>query len=179
MLGIFSVGSIMNNQTVGEFLPNSWVISQHLTQRRQFTQKYRLSIIKPTLGKLFAQPSHSILSDRLSIVMRSSKMSLKSKILVFRVCAFFIRILFKLYLVKSPQTLGNWFLRNSILNDCKNNEKQKKLSALFGYMFKLIFVSSDSFCLIASQLLYCVLCYSKLVFVPYDHVSTRLGPTNV
>ena len=55
-------------------------------------------------------------------------------------------------LVKPSQRLGNWFSRNSILSDCKNKEKQKKLSALFGYIFKLIFASSNSSCLIASHI---------------------------
>ena len=39
-------------------------------------------------------------------------------------------------LVKTLWRLGYWFLRYSILSDCKNNEKQKKLSALFAYIFK-------------------------------------------
>ena len=66
--------------------------------------------------------------------------------------AFSIRVLFKLYFGENPKKIGNWFLRNSILSDFKNNEKQKKLFALSGYIFKSIFASSDSFCLIASQM---------------------------
>ena len=58
--------------------------------------------------------------------------------------------------VKTPWRLDNWFSRNSILSDCKNNKKQKKLSALFGYILKLIFASSNSFCLIASQIAFSI-----------------------
>ena len=47
--------------------------------------------------------------------------------------------------VKTSWWLGYWFLRNSILNDCKNNKTTKKLSALFGYILKSIFASSNSF----------------------------------
>ena len=39
----------------------------------------------------------------------------------------------------------------------KTIKKTKKLSALFGYIFKLILASSDSFCLIASHLLILIL----------------------
>ena len=48
--------------------------------------------------------------------------------------------------------MDNWFLRKHILSDCKNNKKQKKSSALFGFIFELIFLNSDSFCLIASHM---------------------------
>ena len=85
-------------------------------------------------------------------MMRSSKMSLQLKIFVF---VFFWHFLLWYYsslnLVKIPWNLGNWFSRNSILSDCKNNRKTKKLCALFGYIFKLVFASSDSFCLITSH----------------------------
>ena len=30
-------------------------------------------------------------------------------------------------LIKNPWRLSNWFLRNSILSDCKNNKKQRKI----------------------------------------------------
>ena len=40
--------------------------------------------------------------------------------------------------MKTLWKLGNWFSINSILSDCKNTEKQKKLSALFGFIFKYI-----------------------------------------
>ena len=39
-------------------------------------------------------------------------------------------------LVKNLWRLGNWFSRNSILSDWKNNEKQNKLLALFSYIFE-------------------------------------------
>ena len=73
-------------------------------------------------------------------VMQSSKLSLKWKILFF--CHFLLGYHLSFILVKTPWWLGNWFLRNSILSYCKNNKKQKNSSALFGYIFKLIFVSS-------------------------------------
>ena len=105
-----------------------------------------------------------------SFMMRSSKMSLKSEILFFIFILFYLFIFFLHFLLgchlsfnllKMLWRLGNLFSRNSILSDCKNNKKQKKLSALFGYIFKLIFASSDSFCLIASHLL---ICYFLLFF---------------
>ena len=89
-------------------------------------------------------------------VMRSSKMSLKSKFFFF-FCFVFWHFLLVYYLgfnlVKTLWRLRNWFSRNSSLSDYKNNKKQKKLFSLFGYIFKVIFASSDSFCLIASQII--------------------------
>ena len=76
--------------------------------------------------------------------------SRKFKFFVFWYFLFRYNLSFNL--VKPPWKLSNWFSINSILSDCKNNEKQRKLSALFGYIFKLILASSDSFCLIASHL---------------------------
>ena len=73
------------------------------------------------------------------------------KFLFFAFWHFLLGYYLSFNLVRTPWRLGNWFLRNSILSDCKNNEKQKKLSALFGYIFRLMFASSDSFCLIASH----------------------------
>ena len=58
-------------------------------------------------------------------------------------------------LVKIPWRLGYWFSRYIISSDCKNNKKQRELSALFGWIFKLIFASSDWVCLIVSQILLC------------------------
>ena len=91
-------------------------------------------------------------------VIRSSKMSLKSKIFVF--CFFWhfpLGYYLSFNLVKIPWILDNRFLRNSSLSDCKNKtkkkqQKTKKLSALFGYIFQLLFASSNSFCLIASHI---------------------------
>ena len=94
--------------------------------------------------------------------MRSSKISLKSKIFVF------FGILYLVYyssfnLVKIPWILDYWFSRNSILGDFKNNKKQRNYLTLFGYIFTLMFASSDSFCLIASHILKTIneICASK------------------
>ena len=57
-------------------------------------------------------------------------------------------------LAKTPWRLGNWILRNRILSDYKNNKETKKLSALFGYIFKVKFATTHSFCLIASHMYY-------------------------
>ena len=45
--------------------------------------------------------------------------------------------------------IGSWEIAFWVI--AKNNKKQKKLSALFSYILKLILASSDSFCLIASH----------------------------
>ena len=55
-------------------------------------------------------------------------------------------------LVKTPQMLGTWFQRYKQMKDWTNNKKQKKLLALFGYILKTVFASSDSFCLITSHI---------------------------
>ena len=55
--------------------------------------------------------------------MRSSKMSLKSKIFVF--WYFLLEHLLGFNLVKISRRMGNWFFRNNILSDWKNNEKQR------------------------------------------------------
>ena len=59
----------------------------------------------------------------------------------------------------SLTALFNWFWRYKQLKDCKNNKKLKKLVALFSCILKTVFASSDSFCLITSQLRsnYCLL----------------------
>ena len=77
------------------------------------------------------------------------------KFLIFVFLAFLLGYYLSINLAKTPWRLGNWFSRNSTLSDCKNNKTTKKLSALFGYIFKLISVSSDSFCLIASHIFAC------------------------
>ena len=86
-------------------------------------------------------------------VMQSSKMSLKSKNMR---SVFFWYFLFGYFLgfnlVKTPQGLGNWFQRNKHLKDFTNNINQSKLSALVGCILKTILASSDSFCLITSQI---------------------------
>ena len=84
--------------------------------------------------------------------MRSSKMSLKSKNIIFGFLAFAIRYCLSFNLVRTPQRLGNWFQRYKRLKDPTNNKKQKKLSALFGCILKTVFASSDSFCLITSHM---------------------------
>ena len=83
---------------------------------------------------------------------------------------------------KTPWRLGNWFLKDSILNDCKNNKKQRNWSALFGYISKLIFVNSNSFCPIASHILSkCLLIFVTLILfqserlhVYQHHIDTLL-----
>ena len=74
---------------------------------------------------------------------------------LFSFCLIFWHFLLGYYLsfalVKTPWWLGNWFLRNSILSECKNNKKQRNyLICLAVY---LVFASSDSFCLIDSHIL--------------------------
>ena len=55
-------------------------------------------------------------------------------------------------LQKTPLKLVDWFQRYEQLKDAKNNRKQKKFSALFGCILKLIFPTSNWFCLITSHL---------------------------
>ena len=68
--------------------------------------------------------------------MRSSKMSLKSKNMIFDFRHFLLGLRLGFNLVKTPQRLGNWFQRHKPLKDWTNNKKQKKLSALFGCILK-------------------------------------------
>ena len=89
------------------------------------------------------------------MVMRSSKMSLKSKIWLLFFWHFLLEYCLGFNLVKTPQRLGNWFQRYKQLKDWTNNKKQKKLSALFGCILKTAFASSDSFCLIIITLIKC------------------------
>ena len=88
-------------------------------------------------------------------VMQSSKMSLNSKIVVICFWHFLLGYNLSFNLMKTPWRLSNWFLRYSILRDCKNNKKQRNYLLFFGYIFLLIFATSDSFCLIASQMFSC------------------------
>ena len=67
-------------------------------------------------------------------------------------------------LVKTPQTLGNWFQRYKQLKDWINNKKQKKLSALFGCILRTVFASSYSFCLITSQLMFSLFIYLRVLY---------------
>ena len=62
-------------------------------------------------------------------------------------------------LVKTPQRLGNWFQSYKQLTNWINNKKQKKLSALFDYIFKKEFASSDSFYLITSHI--CIILWNR------------------
>ena len=55
-------------------------------------------------------------------------------------------------LQKTPLKLVNWFQRYEQLKDAKNNRKQKTFSALFGYISKSIFPTSDWFCLITPHI---------------------------
>ena len=107
-------------------------------------------------------------------VMWSSKMSLKSKnmIFVFLAWHFLSGYCFGFNLVKTPQRLGNWFQRYKQLKDWTNNKKQKKLSALFGCTLKTVFVSSDSFCLITWQML-------KIVNPKCTHATMVVNLNNV
>ena len=58
-------------------------------------------------------------------------------------------------LVKIPWRLGHWFSRNIILSDCRNNKNKEIICFAWLYLiFKMIFASSDSFCLIASHILH-------------------------
>ena len=97
-------------------------------------------------------------------VIWSSKISVKLKNMIFvfvfvLFCFFFLHVLLVLgyclgfHLVKTPQRLGNWFQRCKQLKDWTNNRKQKKLSALFGFILKTAFASYDSFCLITLHML--------------------------
>ena len=56
-------------------------------------------------------------------------------------------------LQKTLLKLVDWFRRYEQLKDAKNNRKQKTFSVLFGSILKLIFPTSDWFCLITSQIL--------------------------
>ena len=53
---------------------------------------------------------------------------------------------------KTPLKLVNWFQRYEKLKDAKNNRKQKTFSALFGFILKSIFPTSDWFYLITSHM---------------------------
>ena len=55
-------------------------------------------------------------------------------------------------LQKTPLKLVNWFQRYEHLKDAKNKRKQKTFSALFGSILKSIFLTSDWFCSITSQI---------------------------
>ena len=57
-------------------------------------------------------------------------------------------------LQKIPLNFTNWFQRYEQLKDAKNNRKQKICSALFGSILKLIFPTSDWFCLITSHMMF-------------------------
>ena len=57
-----------------------------------------------------------------------------------------------LNLMKTSQRLGNWLWKYKQLKDWTNNNKQKKLSALFDCILKTVSASSDSFCLIKSHM---------------------------
>ncbi len=64
----------------------------------------------------------------------------------------------KSYLLqKTSLKLDMSFLSYDLLKDCQNNRKQKYLFPLFGSISKSIFVSSDSFCLITSHILWAVI----------------------
>ena len=90
-------------------------------------------------------------SSLMKNVIRSSKMSPKMNIF-FVFWHFLLGYYLSLNLVKFPWGLGNWLSRNCILSVCKKQWKTNKLYALFGHIFKLIFASSNLFCLIASQM---------------------------
>ena len=87
-----------------------------------------------------------IIEANTTYVMWSSKMSLKSKMFIFW------HFLLKFYFGKNPVEIGQfdsweiafWVITKAI--------KTKKLPALFGYIFKLIFASFNSFWLFASHI---------------------------
>ena len=87
----------------------------------------------------------------------SSKMSLKSKTKTkqntfFAFWHFLLRCYLRFNLVKIPwRSDNNWFQRYYQVKGF-NNSETKKLSTLFGEILKSIFVSSNSFCLITSQM---------------------------
>ena len=81
----------------------------------------------------------------LQYVMRSSKMSLKSKNMTFSFLTFVIRVFLGFDLVKTPWRMGNWFQRYKHMKDFTNSKKQRNLSPLFGCILKTIFASSNSF----------------------------------
>ena len=106
-------------------------------------------------------------------VMRSSKLSLKSKNMIF--WHFLLGYWLGFNLMKSPQRLGNWFQRYKELKDWTNNNKQKKLSALFGCTLKTVLASSDSFCLITSHI-----CKLTLIYLAHiEDVPCQSGVNHI
>ena len=118
----------------------------HKLANRQLTQNLLGDVVKNKWKTfvyiLFTEVWHY---RGIRYVMRSNKMSLKSKNMIFVLWYFILGYCLGFNLVKIPQRLDNWFQRYKQLMDWTNNKKQKKLSALIGCILKTVFASSDSF----------------------------------
>ena len=79
--------------------------------------------------------------------------SLKSKIFVSCFLAFSTRELFKLSLGEIPMEIGQLILENIILNDYKDDKKQRDYLLCFGYIFKLLFLKQNHLALLKDRFL--------------------------
>ena len=91
-------------------------------------------------------------------VMRSSRMSLKSKKKIIScLLVFSIGVVFKLKSGENPMEIEQLVQKIWTVEGLQNNRKQKNLSALFDFILISVFASSDSFCLITSHICNCII----------------------